>query len=72
MLEVSRLADRFQQLFLAAPGRRGIKKSAAIESVNNSTAAAGSGTAADSGSAEGIAEPLPGPREVPKLARQMS
>ena len=38
---------------------------------SNSNCAVGSGTAADSGSAEGSTEPLPGPSEAPKLVRQM-
>ena len=34
--------------------------------------AAGSGAAADSGSAEGSVEPLPTPSEAPKFARHVS
>src|SRR5262245_45403810 len=42
---------------------------AGTPNVSSSNALAGSGTAADSDSAEGSAEPLPEPSEVPKCAR---
>jgi len=65
IVDVSHVESRFDTQYERGPRRQAIPSP-----TRTSKALAGSGTAGDSGSAEGSAAPLPAPSEAPKLLRQ--